>query len=771
MKIKVPIFSKQVVLMAKLLSPLDIAKLSKVVQEPVQSGLTRLCLRQVKVTQLSAKASWRSPDISSFAFIRGDFDPVTEPAVSLMDSLSVATDAPLEIGGYVSLPWQCIDGEGNCLYRLVLEPNSVDLYSAQINEGIVFASNLTNLLSDHQTIGGKSDLVTEEPQQPIDLPTSRPTFPEELLYITDLPTSPTLAELLPENSVFSLSMLCLIRASTGNSELLVYGDRGSGKTHSALTIAAAARLSCGSNTVYMDCRKVRDSPTVRMNAILGELSKAFVDAAANSPCILILDDLDSLTMDFTDNGSTDDSMQLQQVNPVEIDQSKLITDVLRSILRAKSNNVQVVVTCQTPDSLPVSLLSDGRFCKKLAIPAYDASDGERLYQSFLRRHTKSVDVSVETITNFAKKISGFRPRDLEQLAFRANKKFLAQASSKYFLALATAEEMDLFVPLSRLGASTEPNAAIVRWSSIGGLFKAKAELTSTILRPFIYKQIYARAQIRLPRGILLYGFPGTGKSMCVPALAAECGFPLIMCRGPEILDKYIGASEAKVRDLFSRAAAVAPSILFLDELDALAPKRGSDHTGVTDRVVNQLLTFLDGVEENSQNGPVYVIAATSRPDKVDPALLRPGRLEKHVYFGFAEVNDEATDLLTKLAFHYNLDPETRESVVSGEFIRNGQQQSTSIRQLSAADLKAVLNTGQLAAVHEALAQGRTKEVVPIRYDHLFAAMISARPSLSNADYLRLSEIYAAYRDDLPDRAGADGSIAAHYGKPLRIALK
>jgi peroxin-1 len=94
---------------------------------------------------------------------------------------------------------------------------------------------------------------------------------------------------------------------------------------------------------------------------------------------------------------------------------------------------------------------------------------------------------------------------------------------------------------------------------------------------------------------------------------------LIACKGPEVLDKYIGASEAKVRELFSRASAVAPSILFLDELDALAPRRGSDNTGVTDRVVNQLLTFLDGVEDAS-TGTVYVIGATFRPDKVDPAL-------------------------------------------------------------------------------------------------------------------------------------------------------
>ncbi|EEC46118.1 predicted protein, partial [Phaeodactylum tricornutum CCAP 1055/1] len=171
---------------------------------------------------------------------------------------------------------------------------------------------------------------------------------------------------------------------------------------------------------------------------------------------------------------------------------------------------------------------------------------------------------------------------------------------------------------------------------VAGLFRAKEELVSTVVRPSIYTLIYQRAKVQLPRGLLLFGPPGCGKSLIVPALAKRCRFSLVLCRGPELLDKYIGASEAKVRDLFDRAATAAPSILFLDELDSLAPPRGSDHTGVTDRVVNQLLTFLDGVEENSSKGPLYVIAATSRPDKIDPALLRPGRLEKHVYVGLAE---------------------------------------------------------------------------------------------------------------------------------------
>ena len=123
--------------------------------------------------------------------------------------------------------------------------------------------------------------------------------------------------------------------------------------------------------------------------------------------------------------------------------------------------------------------------------------------------------------------------------------------------------------------------------------------------------------------------------------------------GPEVLDRYIGASEAKVRELFAKASSVAPSILFLDELDALAPRRGSDHTGVTDRVVNQLLTFLDGVEDATTTATVYIVAATSRPDKVDPALLRPGRLEQHLFVGPPESDEEWSNLLETLLLHWS----------------------------------------------------------------------------------------------------------------------
>ncbi|CAN0364833.1 unnamed protein product, partial [Laminaria digitata] len=151
--------------------------------------------------------------------------------------------------------------------------------------------------------------------------------------------------------------------------------------------------------------------------------------------------------------------------------------------------------------------------------------------------------------------------------------------------------------------------------------------------PVKYGRLFEATPTRLPTGALLYGPPGCGKTLLAGAVAAECGLNFISVKGPEVLDKYIGASEQAVRSLFARAASAAPCVLFFDEFEAVAPRRGNDNTGVTDRVVNQLLTFLDGVE--GRDG-VYVLGATSRPDLIDSALLRPGRLDRQLYCGFPD---------------------------------------------------------------------------------------------------------------------------------------
>jgi transitional endoplasmic reticulum ATPase len=164
----------------------------------------------------------------------------------------------------------------------------------------------------------------------------------------------------------------------------------------------------------------------------------------------------------------------------------------------------------------------------------------------------------------------------------------------------------------------------VRWDDVGGLDSVKTALREAIAWPLSQPALFERIGLQPPRGILLYGPPGNGKTLLVKALASQSAINFISIKGPELLSKYVGESEQGVRELFARARHAAPCVVFLDEVDALAPKRGQDRSPVTDRVVSQLLTELDGVEAL---GNVWVIAATNRLDMIDDALLRPGRLD------------------------------------------------------------------------------------------------------------------------------------------------
>jgi peroxin-1 len=191
---------------------------------------------------------------------------------------------------------------------------------------------------------------------------------------------------------------------------------------------------------------------------------------------------------------------------------------------------------------------------------------------------------------------------------------------------------------------------------------------------------------------LLYGYPGCGKTLLASAVAGECGLNFISVKGPEILNKYIGASEKSVRDLFDRASAAKPCVLFFDEFDSIAPKRGHDSTGVTDRVVNQLLTQMDGAEGLSG---VYVLAATSRPDLIDPALLRPGRLDKSLLCDLPTLEDRV-DIIKAMLQKVRLSTELTES---DEALTSIAHQTEGY---SGADLQALVSNAQLEAIHDVL---------------------------------------------------------------------
>jgi transitional endoplasmic reticulum ATPase len=168
----------------------------------------------------------------------------------------------------------------------------------------------------------------------------------------------------------------------------------------------------------------------------------------------------------------------------------------------------------------------------------------------------------------------------------------------------------------------------VHWEDIGGLEDVKQQLKEAVVWPLKHPEFFTEMGIEPPKGILLFGPPGTGKTLLAKAAATESQANFIAVRGPEILSKWVGESEKAIREIFRKARQAAPTIVFFDEIDSIAARRGRDVSGVIDRIVNQLLTEMDGIEPLQR---VTVIAATNRPDLLDPALLRPGRFDRLIY--------------------------------------------------------------------------------------------------------------------------------------------
>lgn len=257
------------------------------------------------------------------------------------------------------------------------------------------------------------------------------------------------------------------------------------------------------------------------------------------------------------------------------------------------------------------------------------------------------------------------------------------------------EVQEGFVPISLRGASLNVSSK-TSWEDVGGLDVLKANLQETIEWPTKYGFLFKNSPIRARSGILLFGPSGCGKTLVANAIAKECGLNFISVKGPELLNKYIGQSEQSVRDVFARAQSASPCVLFFDEFDAIAPRRGHDNTGVTDRVVNQFLTELDGVEGLTG---VYVLAASSRPELIDPALLRPGRLDKSYYIGYPETEDR-TSILRALGRKMSFAPDVDLQLVA-----------TWTQHCTGADLQALLYNAQIEAIHQRLDDAKSKRAL------------------------------------------------------------
>ena len=434
--------------------------------------------------------------------------------------------------------------------------------------------------------------------------TTTPGTATPVLNVDDLKGAQPQAARLTEWLKLALDQPQLLQklGASANLGVLVSGPAGVGKATLVRAVCAGRRL------VELD------GPDVGALAAQERLN-AVADAVAtvrSGGGVLFITDIDALLPTSAE----------RPAEPV----ATLILAELRTAVATPG--VAFVATSQKPDALDPRLRSPELCDRELGLSLTDAVTRKELLEVLLR----NVPAEDLTLDEIADRTPGFVRADLAALVREAALRAAARASEDGKPPALTQDDftgaLTVIRPLSR-SATEEIAVGGVTLDDVGDLAETKQALTEAVLWPLQHPDTFARLGIQPPRGVLLYGPPGCGKTFVVRALASSGRLSVHAVKGAELMDKWVGASEKAVRELFRRARDSAPSLVFLDEIDALAPRRGqSFDSGVTDRVVAALLTELDGIDPLRD---VVVLGATNRPDLIDPALLRPGRLEKLVF--------------------------------------------------------------------------------------------------------------------------------------------
>lgn len=385
----------------------------------------------------------------------------------------------------------------------------------------------------------------------------------------------------------------------------------------------------------------------------------------------------------------------------------------------------IICTTDKPEATAPDLRMPGLLDHQITITLPHRADRRRILDVHTRPLPLAVDMDLDDI---ARRTPGYVAADIKALcheaALRAAQR-LKSATSAHVEATVTGVDFDAALEVVRPSAlESRVELAGITLDDVGDMAETKRLLTEAVIWPLTYPDTFERLGVPAPRGALLYGPPGCGKTFLVKALANEAAANFLSIRGAELLSKWVGESERGIRELFSRARGAAPAIIFFDEIDALAPPRGSDENGVTDRVVAQLLTELDGIEEMRD---VYVLAATNRPDLVDAALLRPGRLDTMIYVPPPDATARAAILRTT-ARRMPIDP-----ALDLEELARGCDG------FSAADLEGLTREAAMTAMRENIA------APSVTFAHFTAARSVIRPSIKPTQVAELEAFAAARR--------------------------
>ncbi|KAH9929150.1 AAA-domain-containing protein [Fomitopsis serialis] len=548
--------------------------------------------------------------------------------------------------------------------------------------------------------------------------------------------------------------------------LLVTGRSGAGKTSLLHAIAQSMQEdpTIFAYVLHVDVSKHAETPVGKTRDLLRYW---IAKATWHRPCVLVMDNIDKLM-----------SAELEHADSFR---SRHITELFLSTFGPSSrtaapnaNGIVLLAAAESQVALHPSLNSSHLFQEVVSLkpPAKDARRDiiSQLVRELMDTSDITEDVSKSVnFTALATQTEGYSVTDLKDFVARAvhQAAIRSRGDGDGGEGVTTLVPEDFataqvdFVPHSLRDVKLQKSE--VEWADIGGLNETKRILRETLEWPTKYGPIFAQSPLRLRSGLLLYGYPGCGKTLLASAVAKECGLNFISIKGPELLNKYIGASEKSVRDLFERASAAKPCVLFFDEFDSIAPKRGHDSTGVTDRVVNQMLTQMDGAE--GLDG-VYVLAATSRPDLIDSALLRPGRLDKSLLCDMPTI-DERREILEALSRKVKVAPSANIQAIAGETAG-----------FSGADLQALVYNAHLEVIHEALPgpSSTAKSVVDdasdgvheddIKYSQLGESSPESQQVLSRAEEAafqrRLQRILHEPRTQQDDQ-----SYATAQDKPVR----
>jgi len=483
--------------------------------------------------------------------------------------------------------------------------------------------------------------------------------------------------------------------------VLLHGPPGTGKT----LIAKAVANESGASFFTINGPEI-------MSKFYGQseenLRKTFEEAEKNSPSIIFIDEIDAI------------APKREEVHG-EVER-RVVSQMLTLMDGLKGRGKVIVIgATNRVDSIDPALRRPGRFDREIIVGVPDRKGRKEILEIHTRGMPLAKDVDLDYLADVT---HGFVGADLAALAreaaMNALRRYLPEIDLDKPIPKEILQKMEVKMNDFRdAHKAIEPSALRevlieipkVKWEDIGGLEEVKQRLKEAVEWPLTDPQMFKKLGIRPPRGILLYGPPGTGKTMLAKAVATESNANFLSIKGPEVFSKWVGESEKAVREIFKKAKQSAPSIIFLDEIDALAPRRGMyEGSRVTETVVNQLLTSMDGLERMSD---VVIIGATNRPDILDSSLLRPGRFDELIMVGQPdkEARKEIYSIHTKdMPLEKDVDIEELAEMSEGYV---------------GADIEAICREAAMIALRE------NRETKKVKREHFMKALEKVHPSVDD----------------------------------------